>query len=428
FDMHFSGEWRNELLNEDYWERIEEIPDRNFWSLRQSLKAEMLADVRRRVVAPHRRNGLGPAQIARLVRHLDPDNPDVLTVGFARRFATYKRATLFFHDPARLARLLNDPERPALLIFAGKAHPRDTPGQDLIRAIHGFAQRPEFEGRIVLVEGYDMALARKLVSGCDVWANTPEYPLEASGTSGQKAGINGVINLSVLDGWWGEGYNGDNGWAITPHDPATPLEHRNREEGRELLDLLEHEVAPLYYATGAQGYSAGWVRKSKASMKSLIPRFNAQRMVMDYVMKLYGPANWQRKALAEAEAAAARELAEWKARVRAAWPGVGLRLVGSPPEALPAGAKLPLAVAVTLNGLAPEDVVVEYLGGSERGEELSVHARTPLKPGGERDGDAVLYRVELEPPLPGLQHYRLRAYPYHRGLSHPFETGCMLWV
>ncbi|HEY5790217.1 MAG TPA: alpha-glucan family phosphorylase, partial [Gammaproteobacteria bacterium] len=210
FDMRFSGQWRSELLNEEYWERIDELPDHSFWSLRQSLKSEMLADVRRRAIAQHRRNGLGPGQVERLVRHLDPDDPEVLTVGFARRFATYKRATLWFSDAERLARLLNHPERPAVLIFAGKAHPRDIPGQDLIRAIHGFAQRPEFEGRIILLEGYDMALARKLVAGCDVWANTPEYPLEASGTSGQKAGINGVINLSVLDGWWGEGYNGDN--------------------------------------------------------------------------------------------------------------------------------------------------------------------------------------------------------------------------
>ena len=428
FDMHFSGEWRNELLNEDYWERIEEIPDRNFWSLRQSLKAEMLADVRRRVVAQHRRNGLGPAQIARLVRHLDPDNPDVLTVGFARRFATYKRATLFFHDPERLARLLNDPQRPALLIFAGKAHPRDTPGQDLIRAIHGFAQRPEFEGRIVLVEGYDMALARKLVSGCDVWANTPEYPLEASGTSGQKAGINGVINLSVLDGWWGEGYNGENGWAITPHPPETPADKRNAEESRELLDLLEDDVAPLYYAKGVHGYAPGWVQKSKASMKSLIPRFNASRMVMDYVMKLYGPANWQRRALGADGGAPARELASWKKRVHAAWDGVSLRLVAPPPEAIAAGSTLTLTVAVELNGLAPEDVVVECLSYPDGADAPSTAQRTALKPTGERDGGAAVYRADLLPPFPGLQHYALRAYPYHEHLGHPFETGCMLWL
>lgn len=428
FDMRFSGQWRNELLNEDYWERIEEIQDHNFWSLRQSLKSEMLADVRQRVIAQHRRNGVGPTQVARLVRHLDPDNPDLLTIGFARRFATYKRATLWFSDPARLARLLNDPERPAVLIFAGKAHPRDTPGQDLIRAIHACAQRPEFEGRIVLVEGYDMALARKLVAGCDVWANTPEYPLEASGTSGQKAGINGVINLSVLDGWWGEGYNGENGWAITPHPPETPVEQRNAEESRELLDLLEYEITPLYYAKGQHGYSEGWVRLSKASMKSLIPRYNAQRMVMDYVMKLYGPANWQRRTLGRDDGAPACELAAWKRRVRAAWPGVSLRLLDAPAEVLAAGEPLSLAVGVHLNGLEPDDLVVECLSGRGDSEGFAVEQRTAFKPTDQHVDDALVYRVDLLPPLSGLQHYQLRAYPYHAHLSHPFETGRMLWL
>ncbi len=428
FDMRFSGQWRNELRNDAYWERIDEIPDHNFWSVRQSLKMEMLADVRRRVIAQHRRNGVGPTQVARLVQHLDPDNPDILTIGFARRFATYKRATLFFSDPERLARLLNDPERPAVLIFAGKAHPRDTPGQDLIRAIHGFAQRPEFEGRIVLVEGYDMALARKLVAGCDVWANTPEYPLEASGTSGQKAGINGVVNLSVLDGWWGEGYNGTNGWAITPHPPETAAEKRNAEESRELLDLLEYDVAPLYYARGSHGYAESWVELSKASMKTLIPRFNASRMVMDYVMKLYGPANWQRRALGEDGGTRARALADWKARIGGAWGGVQLRLCETPAEVIGSGEALSLAVAADLNGLEPGDLVVECLCGSEEAEGFVVEQRTALKPTEERDGGAVIYRAEMLPPLSGLQQFQLRAYPYHPDLGHPFETGRMLWL
>jgi starch phosphorylase len=429
FDMRFRNQWRSELLNEEYWERIEEIPDHSFWSLRQSLKSNMLGEVRRRCIAQHQRNGCGPGEIERLTRHLDPEQPDVLTIGFARRFATYKRATLWFEDAERLARILNDPQRPVVLIFAGKAHPRDVPGQDLIRALHGYARRPEFEGRIILVEGYDMALARVLVSGCDVWANTPEYPLEASGTSGQKAGINGVINLSVLDGWWDEGYNGENGWAITPHAPQTDHAMRNREEGRELLDLLEHAVAPLYYATRHRGYAEGWVAKSKASMKSLIPRFNAQRMVMDYVMQLYGPANWQRKALRDAGDAGTRAFAEWKQRIRAAWGGVRLHLVSDPPDALPAGAPLPLEVAVELNGLEPDDLVVECLCGHlEEHGELTVRQRVPLKQAGTGAHGTTLFRVDLAPELPGLQHYQVRSYPYHTRLSHPFELGCMTWV
>jgi len=296
-DMRLGTEWRNELLNTRFWEQVQQIPDHNFWSLRQSLKAELLEEVRRRVVRQHRRNGLSPTQIERLTRLLHGQHMDILTIGFARRFATYKRATLLFSDPERLARLLGDPERPVLIIFAGKAHPNDLPGQHLIQAIHDFSRRPEFEGRIVLLEGYDLALARKLVTGVDVWLNTPEHPLEASGTSGQKAGLNGVINLSVLDGWWGEGYTGDNGWAITPHGPEFDAAFRNQEEGRELLDILEHQVIPLYFERNSHGYPARWVQLSKRSMISILPRFNAQRMVMDYVRDFYGPARDQGRRL-----------------------------------------------------------------------------------------------------------------------------------
>src|SRR5690606_7664799 len=219
----------------------------SFWSVRQSLKAKMLETVLERSVQQLRRNGISESQIRRLTRHIKPRKTDILTLGFARRFATYKRATLIFSDPQRLARLLNDPERPVVLIFAGKAHPSDHPVQEFIRQIHRYSRDPLFEGKIVLLEDYDMSLARKLVTGVDVWLNNPAYPLEASGTSGQKAGINGVLNLSVLDGWWDEGYNGENGWAITPHGSQFSPDFRDREEANELLDVLENEVIPLYY-------------------------------------------------------------------------------------------------------------------------------------------------------------------------------------
>ncbi|MCK4951797.1 MAG: alpha-glucan family phosphorylase, partial [Gammaproteobacteria bacterium] len=282
FDTRFR-DWRKNLLNEEYWECIDEIPDHRVWSLQQSLKSEMLNDVFERVTQRHRRNGCSEALIHKAVRHIKQPENDILVLGFARRFATYKRATLLFSDPDRLKRLLNDPERPVLLIFAGKAHPNDMPGQHLIQVIHEFSQRPEFIGKIILLEGYDMALGRKLVTGVDVWLNTPEYPLEASGTSGEKAGINGVLNLSILDGWWGEGFNGENGWGIAPHGPQFDPAYRNHEEANDLMDILEKKVVPLYYDRDEQGYSSKWVQMSKNSMKSTIPHFNAQRMVMDYV-------------------------------------------------------------------------------------------------------------------------------------------------
>ncbi len=429
FDMRFGGNWRKELLNPDFWTQLDEIPDHSYWSLRQSLKSEMLAEVRRRLVLQHRRNGASEALIERAVEYLDPRRTDVLTIGFARRFVTYKRATLLLADPARLARLVNDPARPCLVIFAGKAHPHDLPAQQLIQTIHEYSRRPEFEGRLILLEGYDLALARKLVTGVDVWLNTPEHPQEASGTSGEKAAINGVINLSVLDGWWAEGYDGSNGWAITPHDPRLDRTLREREEAQELYDLLEKQVVPLYFTRNGHGYSEGWVRMSKASMKSILPRFNAQRMVMDYVNRYYVPAIRQRLVLTSDGGSRARELAQWKKRIVQAWPKVAIRRLDEPPTRLRTGQALDMRVAVTLNGLAPDDVLVECLVGteSESGDFL-VHDRHVFVPETHDAHGETVYRLVLTPRLPGLQYYKIRMYPFHPNLSHRFEMGYMVWL
>jgi glycogen phosphorylase len=430
FDMRFGGGWRSELLNEEFWERnIDAIPSHSYWSVLQSLKSEMLSEVRRRVILQHRRNGYSEALIERLTEHTTPLAADLLTVGFARRFATYKRAGLLFSDPERLARLLTDPHHPCILIFAGKAHPHDLPAQNLIKLIHEYSRRPELEGHIILLEGYDLALARKLVTGVDVWLNTPEYPLEASGTSGEKAAINGVVNLSVLDGWWGEGYNGENGWAITPHGSAFDRAYRDREEGEELLDILEKQVIPLYYKRDGYGYSEGWVRRSKASMKTILPRFNSQRMVMDYVRKYYTPARKQRLVMEGNDFARARELAAWRHKLDRAWPQVRLRRLDDGLLEIKAGEVLPIRVAVHLDGLDPEDIMVECLVGreSEHGElvKLDAHIFTP----GERlDTGETVYLLDLKPRLPGLQHYHIRMFPFHHALCHRYEAGYMMWL
>ncbi len=429
YDMRFGMEWRNELLNEDYWERIDEIPDHSFWSQRQSLKSELLNYVRRRVVLQSRRNRCGEALIDRITRLLSPHEADILTIGFARRFATYKRATLLFSDPERLARLLNNPDRPVLLIFAGKAHPSDQPGQQLIQVIHEFSRRPEFIGKILLLEGYDLSLGRKLVSGVDVWLNTPKYPMEASGTSGQKAGLNGVINLSVLDGWWGEAYNGENGWAITPHDQHYDAGFRNQEEANELLDILEHQVIPLYYDRNGHGFSDGWVHMSKASMKSTLPQFNSQRMVMDYIRSFYGPAVEQGKNLARNRHKGARDLATWKAKIHMLWPSVALRRVDDATRAVTAGDKVNVQVAAQLGDLSPEDVRLECLVGikNEHGE-FQTSDYFGFTASEKLDTGETLFALDLDPPLPGLQFYQIRMYPCHDSLSHRFETGCMIWL
>ena len=435
FDMYFGTGWRNKLDDEQFWEQhVDSIPDHVYLSTHQVLKAEMLDDARRRAVMQLRRNGCSESHIRRVIKHLSPHQLDSLVIGFARRFATYKRATLMFSDLSRLARLLGDPNQPVLLIFAGKAHPNDIPGQQLIREISQIAQRPEFEGKIILLEDYNLSMARKLLPGVDVWLNNPQYPLEACGTSGMKAGINGVINLSVLDGWWGEGYDGDNGWAITPHGPEIDVETRNREEGLELLDILEHQVIPLYFSRNGHGDPEGWVRKSKASMKSIMPRFNAQRMAMDYIRKYYGPASRQHSALAAVNARGAKELSVWKRRTAESWHRVRVRLVSAPPSQIVQGQPMPIEVAVNLAGLQPGDVVVECVIGRENEIGEFVPATTlEFHPAGPTPEGETLFRVDLaqperSSPLPGLQHYKIRAYPYHPLLTHRFECGCMRWL
>jgi starch phosphorylase len=427
FDMRFD-EWHAELLNPDYWHRIDEIPDYQFWSIRKQLKQWLLEEVRRRVESQCRRNGESQATIHRITSLIAGEDCDTLVIGFARRFATYKRATLLFSDPERLARILNNPARPTVIIFAGKAHPSDAPGQHLIKVIHEFSQRPEFQGRIILLEGFDIRFARQLVSGVDLWLNTPEYPLEASGTSGQKAAINGVINLSVLDGWWGEGFNGENGWGIVPRNPSMDLGQRNRDEAKDLLDLLEHEVLPLYFERDGRGFSAGWVARAKASMKSIIPRFNSRRMVMDYVTQLYCPARDQHRRLKADDGRGARELAEWKAKIRSRWSGVSLTLANDPPAAIHHDEIVPIRVKVGLNGLDPEDVVVECLIKSvTHGDGETPEQRVQL----EALSDGVAERtfaVDLRPDNPGLQHYQIRMYPHHPLQSHRFELGLMVWL
>jgi starch phosphorylase len=315
-----------------------------------------------------------------------------------------------------------------LFLFAGKAHPADEPGQELIRSICHMARQEEFEGRILFLEGYDLHLARRLVSGVDVWLNNPVYPLEASGTSGMKAGMNGVINLSVLDGWWDEGYDGENGWAIKPASPELDPHRRDREEARTLYELLQDKVVPLYYARHNGGAPAEWTRIAKRSMASLLPSYSASRMLGEYVAKFYLPASRQGRRYADRDFAAARAVAQWKARVRAAWPGVAVRRLDSPPARIQFGDSLPVEVAVKLNGLAPADVRVELL------LERTLHGTPPLThshelaPAGTAEGGEQRYSLQLKPGLSGRLEYRIRIYPRHDLLTQPFELGLMYWV
>jgi starch phosphorylase len=281
----------------------------------------------------------------------------------------------------------------------------------------------------LVLEGYDLALARKLVTGVDIWLNTPQYPLEACGTSGMKAGVNGVINLSVLDGWWAEGYDGENGWAITPHAEAMPAENYVHLEAQELLNILEYEAIPLYYERNRQGYSPAWIKKAKASMKSLIPRYNTERMVMDYVRRFYSPAVRQQALLSAHDSLAAIELSHWKKRIAHGWPEVRLQLIERPRARIKAGESLKFIVTVRLGQLTPEDVVMECIVGSDTEPgRFAIEETHPFVPKGRNAEGEALFELEFTPSRFGLQDYKLRLYPYHPLLTHRFETGLMIWV
>jgi len=428
FDNKLGYEWRRRLTDVGFWDKVEAIPDHHFWSVHQALKTQMLHSVHHRITQQHLRNHGSEAHLERMLKYANPLDPNVLTIGFARRFATYKRATLMFENMDWMRQIINEADKPVLFIFAGKAHPADKPGQDLIRRIHEISRWPEFEGRLLMVEGYDLGFARRLVSGCDVWLNNPIYPLEASGTSGMKAAMNGVLNLSVTDGWWDEGYDGSNGWAIKPAPEYFDEGRRNREDSQTLYELLQDQVIPMYYRRHELGFSSEWVHMAKRSITTLLPRFNSTRMVMEYVNKFYGPASRQWRRYSDGGFAAAQGVAAWKAKVRQSWGGIALRRMDPPQKRINFGDTLQLKVAATLNGLAPEDVRVEVLMGraSKNGQDRELQA-IQMKPEGW-EGLECVFTLELTPEMCGKLLYRVRVYPYHDLLTHPFETGLMVWL
>jgi starch phosphorylase len=430
FDKFLGFDWSHHANNQAFWQRIDDMPDHLFWSVRQSLKAQMLHLVRYRVSRQHFRNRGSEAHLDRLLRYADPVNPNVLTIGFARRFATYKRAALLFEDLDWLRQILGDEKRPVLFIFAGKAHPADVPGQDIIRRLTQMAHLPDFEGKILLIEDYDLRLARRLVSGVDVWLNTPMYPLEASGTSGMKAGMNGVLNLSVLDGWWDEGYDGQNGWAIKPVSESLDEALRNFEESRTLYELLQDQVIPLYYRRGDMGYSAEWLRMAKRSIATLLPRFSSTRMVSEYLAKFYLPATRQGRRYAESNFEAARLLAEWKKHVSGSWRKVGMRRLDVPKKRIPFGDNVRFEVGVDLDGLKPEDVRVELLVAKQmsRDNEVQPTCYQFQSEGVRTEKGEHRFVLELSPEYCGKLGYRMRMYPHHERLTHPFEMGMMRWL
>ncbi len=429
FDMRF-GDWRRDPSNSEFWDCLDSIPPHRVWSLRRELKTKLLSEVYKRIKKQCTRNGRSDATFKRITKLIKSHDTDLLILGFARRFATYKRANLLFSDEERLAKILNDPKRPTLLLFAGKAHPEDVPGKALVKMIHELTQRPEFQGKLIQVEDYDIALARKMVAGVDVWLNTPEYPLEACGTSGQKAGMNGVLNLSVLDGWWGEGYNGKNGWALTPHGSEFDPEYRNQQEANDLLDIIENEVVPMYFNRNGKGYSAKWVKHSKQAMKSIIPNFNAHRMLSDYIQNFYLLALNKSRVIKDNNNQNAIELSKWKAKVKKSWPGVNVKCISQHPNIVNQGEGFTIEVTAKLNGLSDSDVIVEAVISAEEVTEgmFSSFKTHRFAASNSASNDEHNFKLNLNLKVSGIQFIKIRMYPYHEYLCHSFETGCMVWV
>ncbi|HEX8982115.1 MAG TPA: alpha-glucan family phosphorylase [Ktedonobacterales bacterium] len=425
FDTYLEPGWRNDIDNQARWDRVNDIPNTDFWTTHEQMKADLISFARQRIARQRTRHGEGPQAISASRGLLDPN---ALTLGFARRFATYKRATLLFRDPQRLARLLNNPERPVQIIFAGKAHPADKPGQEFIRAVYNYARQPEFAGKIVFLEDYDIDMARRLVSGCDVWLNTPIRPHEASGTSGQKASLNGLPNCSIIDGWWEEGYNGKNGWAIGERRDYQDDETRDAADALALYEILEQSIVPLYYQRGDDGMPHEWVAVMKEAIRTVAPQFSMSRMVKDYVREYYMPAVASGKQMDARAYALARELTTWERNIRSHWGEVNLTASGPSGEQIAEGEPVHVEAKVWLGQLTPNDVRVELVTARDENGVFAEQRVVEMKADPKAVDGAIRYTAEMERHHTGSVVYGVRIAPYHPGLASPFELGLIRWA
>jgi starch phosphorylase len=408
------------------WEAVDAIPDAAIWETKRTLRARLVEFARQRLRASWLARGATEAELGWIDNALDPD---VLTVGFARRVPSYKRLTLMLSDRERLKRLLLDPERPIQLVIAGKAHPADEGGKKLIQEIVWFADDPEIRHRIVFLPDYDMDLAYQLVTGCDVWLNNPLRPYEACGTSGMKAALNGALNVSIRDGWWDEWFDGENGWAIPSADGVDDPWRRDQLEAAALYELLEEQVTRRFYDRDASGLPRRWLEMVRHTLRSLGPKVLASRMFAEYVEKLYTPAAASSRAL-NASYDGARELAAWKRRVREGWSGVRVDHVDS--SGLGDGAELggsaTVRVYVSLGSLSPEDVDVQVLHGRvDDSDQLQDPSTTSLKPAEAYEAGRYRYDGEVRFDRTGPVGYTVRILPSHPLLASPAELGLVAW-
>jgi starch phosphorylase len=425
FSRYLGPGWQEDPKDREVWNRVDRIPDAELWRARCRLRERLVSFTRSRVQDQFRRRGLPHTVVRAAEEVLDPD---ALTICFARRFAVYKRANLLLSDPDRLDRLVNDPERPVQILFAGKAHPADQPGKQVMREIIHLASETRFRHRIVFLEDYGIDVARILVQGADVWLNTPRRPLEASGTSGMKAAVSGGLHLSVLDGWWDEAYTPETGWAIGNAETYESPEIQDQVESEALYDLLAQEVVPLFYERGSDGLPREWITRIKASMIAYCPIFNANRMVGEYARHYYLPAHERFSRVEEDQHSGARELASWRQRVSAAWSNVAIARLTCGEGDLPVGQAMPVRVEVNLGSLAPEDVVVEAVHGEvESGDSLRRTESVPMRMVEHHDGRAI-FEGEIQCRTTGHRGLSVRIRPIPRlNPANPFDANLVTW-
>jgi starch phosphorylase len=425
FDRYLGRRWAEDPDNVKVWERVNRIPDSELWRTHERRRERLVAFTRQRLQEQLLRRGAQKMEIQAASEAL---HPQALTIGFARRFATYKRGDLILKDPNRLARTLNDPQRPVQIIFAGKAHPQDHVGKEVIRNIIHLANQPEFRHRIAFIEDYDLNVARYMVQGSDVWLNNPRRPLEACGTSGMKAAANGALNMSVLDGWWAEGYRTGVGWAIGSGEEYENSDYQDQVENRAIYDLLERYVVPLFYERGRDNLPRGWISMMRNSMCTLAARFNSHRMVQDYVHRFYVPSalNWKQIGLNGFEGA--RQLTSWADKMRANWSQLQiLEKRADTGRVIQVGQTLQVEVRMRLGVLSPKDLAVDiYYGPVDSKADLLDRETIPLRDFTQEQKGTV-FRGEIPCQEVGRFGFRVRVLPFHPFLVNPYSLGLILW-
>ncbi|HEY6070643.1 MAG TPA: alpha-glucan family phosphorylase, partial [Chthoniobacterales bacterium] len=415
------------ITEPEFWHGVIHIPDAQLWETHQQLKHRLVDFVRERVRIRRQRLGESPESVRNANQILDPD---VLTIGFARRFATYKRGALLFSDKERLKRLLNDTTRPVQFIFAGKAHPRDEGGRALIQEVYKFSREAGFENRVVFLEDYDSYIARRLVQGVDLWLNTPLRPMEASGTSGMKCCPNGGINLSVLDGWWLEAFNGNNGWAIAPEINDGTVEFQTSVDANSLYQLLENQIIPLYYAKPDGKLPLAWLQLMRESIRSVTPIFNTHRMVKEYTERLYLPAARSHENFAQNGCEPATQLSTWKSRMRKDWPQVRIndvQVANQDRQNIQVGESLQVSAHVFLGDVDPDHVRVEAYHGEAENGGIKNPAVTVLNASGRNGDGSYIYQGSVPASESGAYGFSIRVVPSHPNMMQAHELRLIAW-